>query len=235
LYKKNKPIPEKDKEPQLNERIIQLQNEAAAVSCDYKLDEYDIQELTFDKYCEKFPDTHYVDIHRMIRFKVGNTAQNYLVIYTEEEVTDSVQFKKKRFSRKRVGFHPVITGEATYDEYGSLKGFDIGTPKCSFDIPFNPDNVKKIIAAARSGPKELLIAKGALYGENPIAEPPISIPNLQNFLFGDFDLLAEAGRLHYLNTGSGFDEFLKVRATNLSHGVDIQQSKKENGDRQREK
>jgi hypothetical protein len=227
VYKKQKSVAQKSIEPVLNDRIMQLKEEAASVSCDYSLSEYDISELTFDKYCEKFPDTHYVDIHRMIRFKVGNTAQNYLVIYTEEEVTDSVQFKKKRFSRKRVGFHPVITGEATYDEYGSLKGFDIGTPKCSFDIPFNPDNVKKIIAAARSGPKELLIAKGALYGENPIAEPPISIPNLQNFLFADFDLLAEAGRLHYLNTGSGYDEFLKVRATNLSHGVDI---KKENAD-----
>ena len=69
-----------------------------------------------------------------------------------------------------------------------------------------------MISAARSGPRELLLAKGALYGENPIAEPPISIPNLQNFLYGDFDLLAEAGRLHYLKSDpSGYDEFLKVR------------------------
>jgi hypothetical protein len=229
LYKKNKPIPEKDKEPQLNERIIQLQNEAAAVSCDYKLDEYDIQELTFDKYSEKFPDTHFIDIHRMIRVKVGNTKQNYLIAYTEEEVTDQVQFKKKKFNRKRIGFHPIITGEAEYDNYGILTGYNIGTPRTSFDIQFDPDNVKKIIAAARSGPRELLIAKGATMGENPIAEPPISIPNLQNFLYGDFDLLTEAGRLHYLNTGSGFDEFLKVRAANLEHAAP-RLIKKENAD-----
>jgi hypothetical protein len=135
LYKKNKPIPEKDKEPQLNDRIQQLQNEAAAVSCEYKLDEYDIQELTFDKYCEKFPDTHFVDIHRMIRIKVGNTKQNYLVVYTEEEVTDLVQFKKKKFNRKRIGFHPIVSGEAEYDSYGTLTGYNIGTPRTSFDIP----------------------------------------------------------------------------------------------------
>jgi len=227
VYRKNKIVVEKNPEAQVNDRIKQLQTEAEAVSCTYSLSEYDIQELVFDKYCEKFPDTHFVDIHRMIRIKVGNTKQNYLVVYTEEEVTDQVQFKKKKFNRKRIGFHPVVSGEAEYDNYGTLTGYNLGTPKCSFDIEFDPDNVKKIIAAARSGPRELLIAKGATMGENPIAEPPVSIPNLQNFLFADFDLLAEAGRLHYLNTGSGFDDFLKVRTANLYHGVDI---KKENAD-----
>jgi hypothetical protein len=218
VYKKNKIIPEKNPEAQVNERIRQLQTEAEAVNCTYSLSEFDLQELIFDKYCEKFPDTHFVDIHRMIRVKVGNTKQNYLVVYTEEEVTDSVQFKKKKFNRKRIGFHPIVSGEAEYDSYGTLTGYNLGTPKTSFDIEFDPDHVKKIIAAARSGPRELLIAKGALMGENPIAEPPVSIPNLQNFLYGDFDLLAEAGRLHYLKSDpSGYDEFLKVRATNLSH------------------
>jgi hypothetical protein len=227
VYKKNKIVVEKSPEAQVNDRIKQLQTEAEAVNCTYSLSEYDLQELIFDKYCEKFPDTHFVDIHRMIRVKVGNTSKNYLVVYTEEEVTDSVQFKKKKFNRTRIGFRPIVSGEAEYDDYGTLTGYNIGTPRTSFDIEFHPHNVKKIISAARSGPRELLIAKGATIGENPIAEPPISIPNLQNFLFDDFDLLAEAGRLHYLNTGSGFDEFLKVRATNLSHGVDI---KKENAD-----
>ena len=108
------------------------------------------------------PDTHFVDIHRMIRFKVGNTAQNYLVYYTDEEVTDSVQFKTKKFSRKRIGFHPIIQGTAEYDSYGTLTGYNIGTPKTSFDIEFDPDNVKKIISSARSGPRELLIVKGSL-------------------------------------------------------------------------
>ncbi len=64
-------------------------------------------------------------------------------------------------------------------------------------------------------------------GETILADPPQSCFNLDNFLYGDFDLLMEAGRLYYLNTGSGYDEFLKVRASNLLHGVDI---KKENAD-----
>jgi hypothetical protein len=105
VYKKNKIVVEKNPEAQVNDRIRQLQNEAEAVNCTYSLNDFDIQELVFDKYCEKFPDTHYVDIHRMMRVKVGsanNTAQNYLVYYTEEEVTDSVQFKKRKFNRKRL-------------------------------------------------------------------------------------------------------------------------------------
>jgi len=99
LYKKHKPIPEKSIAPQHNDRIKTLENEAAAVSCEYKLDDYDLQELIFDKYVEKFPDTHLVDITRMVRVKVGSDPRNYLVFFTEEEVTDSIKFKKRKFNR----------------------------------------------------------------------------------------------------------------------------------------
>jgi hypothetical protein len=219
VYKKNNPVPDKNIEPQHNERINQLKEEAAAVSCEYKLDDYDIQELVFDKMCEKFPDTHFVDISKLIRVQVGNTAKNYLIIYTEEYVTDNIQFKTKKFTRKRIGFHPIIQGTPEYDNYGTLTGYNIGTSKCSFDIEFEPNKVKKIIAAARSGPKELLIAKGALMGENPITEPPRTCFNLNDFLYGDFDLLMEAGRLNYLNSGPGFEEFQKIRAANLENAT----------------
>jgi hypothetical protein len=229
LYKKQKPVVQKSIEPQLNDRILQLKEEAAAVSCDYSLSDFDIQELTFDKYVEKFPDTHYVDLTKLIRVKVGSNSQNYLIYSTEEEVTDTIKFKKRKFTRKRIGFHPIIIGEPEYDEYGTLTGYDIGTPRTSFDIPFDPDFIKKKIAKCRSGPKELLLARGATAGEHPLIDPIRSCFNLDNFLYGEFDLLMEAGRLNYLNTGSGFDEFLKIRVSNLSHGVDIQQSKKENG------
>jgi hypothetical protein len=181
------------------------------------LDEYDIQELTFDKYVEKFPDSYFVDITKMIRVKVGSNPQNYLVYSTEEEVTDSIKFKKRKFSRRRIGFHSIVTGEPEYDEYGTLQGYNIGTPRTSFDIPFDSDFIKKKIAECRSGPKELLLARGATAGEHPVVDPIRSCFNLDNFLYGDFDLLMEAGRLNYLNAGSGYEEFLKVRSTNLEH------------------
>jgi hypothetical protein len=230
MYKKQKPVAQKTIEPQLNDRIIQVQNEAAEVSCEYKLDDYDIQELTFDKYVEKFPDTHFVDLTKMIRIKVGSDPQNYLIYSTEEYVTDSIKFKKHKFTRTRIGFHPIVTGEPSYDEYGQLQGYNLGTPKTSFDIPFDPDFIKKKIAGCRSGPKELLLARGATAGEHPVIDPIRSCFNLNDFLFGDFDLLMEAGRLNYLNSGSGYQEFLKVRASNLEHGVDI---KKENGSKEK--
>jgi hypothetical protein len=229
LYKKQKPVVQKSIEPHLNDRILQLKEEAAAVSCDYSLSDFDIQELTFDKYVEKFPDTHYVDLTKLIRVKVGSRPQNYLIYSTEEEVTDSIKFKKHKFTRRRIGFHPIIQGEAQYDEYGTLTGYDIGTPRTSFDIKFDPVFIKKKIAECRSGPKELLLARGATAGEHPVLDPIRSCFNLDNFLYGDFDLLMEAGRLNYLNTGTGYEEFLKVRASTLEHGVDIQQTKKENG------
>jgi hypothetical protein len=234
MYKKQKPVAQKSIEPQLNDRIIQLQNEAAAVSCEYSLSEFDIQELTLDKYCEKFPETHYVDITRMLRVKVGSAPENYLIYYTAEEVTDSVQFKKRKFNRKRIGFHPIVTGEQDYDSYGTLQGYNIGTPRTSFDIPFSPEFIKKKIAECRSGPKELLLARGATIGEHPEAEAPQSCFNLDDFLYGDFDLLWEAGRLHYLNTGSGYQEFLKVRASSLDHAT-LTIAKKENAAREKEK
>jgi hypothetical protein len=232
LYKKQKPILEKSIEPEHNDRIKILENEAAAVSCEYKLNDYDIAELVFDKYVEKFPDTHFVDLTKVIRIKVGSNPQNYLVYSTEEEVTDTIKFKKRKFTRKRIGFHPIITGEPEYDEYGTLQGYDIGSPRTSFDILFDPDFIKKKISECRSGPKELLLARGATAGEHPVIDPIRSCFNLDNFLYGDFDLLMEAGRLNYLNSGTGYQEFLKVRATTLDHGVDI---KKEHADKEREK
>jgi hypothetical protein len=230
LLKKNKPIPDKNIEPEHNDRIKTLENEAAAVSCEYKLNDFDVQELIFDKYVQKFPDTYYVDLTKLLRIKVGSNPQNYLVYSTEEAVTDTIKFKKRKFTRKRIGFHPIITGEPEYDEYGTLTGYNLGTPRTSFDIPFDPDFIKKKIAECRSGPKELLLARGATAGEHPVVDPIRSCFNLDNFLYGDFDLLMEAGRLNYLNTGSGFDEFLKIRATNLEHGVDV---KKENANKEK--
>jgi hypothetical protein len=230
VYKKQKPVVQKETEVQVNDRIKQLQIEAEAVSCEYKLSDLDIAELVHEKYVDKFPDTYFIDLTKLVRIKVGSNPQNYLMYSTEEEVTDNVRFKKHKFTRRRIGFHPIIQGEPEYDDYGQLTGYDIGTPKTSFDIPFNPENIKKLIASVRSGPKELLLARGAIAGEHPLVDPIRSVFNLNDFLYGDFDLLMDAGRLNYLNTGSGFDEFLKIRASNLSHGVDTpQQSKQENG------
>jgi hypothetical protein len=234
MYKKQKPVLEKNIEPVLNDRIIQLKEEAASVSCDYSLSEYDIAELTFDKYVEKFPDTHFVDLTKLIRIKVGSDSQNYLIYSTEEEVTDNIKFKKHKFTRKRIGFHPVVQGEATYDDYGQLTGYDIGTPRTSFDISFDPDYVKKLISKCRSGPKELLLARGSTTGEHPVIDPIRSCFNLDDYLYGEFDLLMEAGRLNYLNSGTGYQEFLKVRATTLEH-VAPTISKKEHGDKERER
>ena len=80
MYKKNKIVVERNLEPQLNDRIKQLQNEAAAVSCEYKLDDYDIAELVFERYCDKFPDTHIVDI-RITSFSVFGTFKSLHAMY----------------------------------------------------------------------------------------------------------------------------------------------------------
>jgi hypothetical protein len=235
LLKKNKPIPDKNIEPEHNDRIRTLENEAASVSCEYKLNDYDLQELIFDKYVQKFPDTHYVDITRMVRVKVGSDPRNYLVFFTEEEVTDSIKFKKRKFNRRRIGFHPIVTGEATYDDYGQLTGYEIGTPNTSFDKEFDPEFVKKKIAECRSGPRELLIGRGAIRGETMLSDPPMTCPNLENFLYGDFDLLMEAARLHYLKSDpSGYQEFLNIRAANLEHALPtISTTKKDNATKEK--
>jgi hypothetical protein len=235
LLKKNKPIPDKNIEPEHNDRIKTLENEAAAVSCEYKLNDFDVQELVFDKYVQKFPDTYYVDLTKLLRVKVGSNPQNYLIYSTEEEITDTIKFKKKRFTRRRIGFHPVVTGEAQYDDYGQLTGYDIGTPRTSFDIQFDPEFIKKLISKCRSGPKELLLARGATAGEHPVIDPVRSCFNLDDFLYGDFDLLMEAGRLNYLNSGTGYQEFLKVRSTTLDHVAPTITTKKEHGDKERER
>jgi hypothetical protein len=230
LYKKNKLVPQKNIEPQLNDRILQLQHEAAEVSCEYKLDDYDIQELVFEKYCAKFPDTHIIDILKMIRAQRSD-GKEFLVYYTQEEVTDSIQFKRLTFSRSRIGFHAKVTGIPEYDSYGTLTGYDIGTPLTVFDIPFEPEAVKKIIASARSGPRILIVGTAASRGENPMAGSYYDCPNLEHWLYGDLDSLISAGKLGYLTTDpSRYQEFLNVRAANLNHG-----NTKENDSKPKEK
>jgi hypothetical protein len=76
VYKKQKPVVQKENEVQVNDRIKQLQIEAEVVSCEYKLNDYDIQELVHEKYIDKFPDTHFVDLTKLIRVKVGSNPQN---------------------------------------------------------------------------------------------------------------------------------------------------------------
>jgi hypothetical protein len=234
LLKKNKPIDSKSVEPQLNDRIIQLQNEAASINCEYKLSDYDLAELVHEKYIAKFPDTHFADLTKLLRVQRSDRME-FLIYSTEEEVTDTIKFKKHRFTRRRIGFHPVVTGEPEYDDYGQLTGYSIGTPRTSFDIPFDPDFIKKLINKCRSGPKELLIARGATAGEHPIIDPPYSCFNLNDFLYGEFDLLLQANKLGYLdNSGQGYQEFLKVRATTLEHAAPTIK-KTHHGDQEREK
>jgi hypothetical protein len=219
LYKKQKPVPQKSLEPQLNNRILQLQNEAASVSMEYMLNDYDISELVFEKYCAKFPDSHFVDIHKMIRIQ-RNDRKEFLIYYTSEECTDSIQFKRHTFNRKRIGFHAKVTGLPEYDNYGTLQGYSIGTPTTVFDIPFNPPEIKKIIASARSGPRELIIGHAAAVGEHPMLETYYTCPTLDNWLYGDLDLLISAQKLGYLKSDpSGFEEYLNVRARNLNHVI----------------
>jgi outer membrane protein assembly factor BamD (BamD/ComL family) len=90
MNKKQKPVAQKSIEPQTNERIIQVQNEAAAVSCEYKLDDYDIAELVFERYCDKFPDSRYIDFHKMIRVQRSD-GKEFLVYYPAEAVTDNIR------------------------------------------------------------------------------------------------------------------------------------------------
>jgi hypothetical protein len=217
MYKKQKPVQQKSVEPQLNDRILQLQSEAAQVSCEYKLDDYDIAELVFEKYCAKFPDSHMVDIQKMIRVQRSDRKE-FLIYYTNEEVTDKIQFKRIPFNRKRIGFHAKVSGLPTYDSYGTLTGYDIGTPTTVFDIPFDPQAIKKIIASARSGPRELIIGYAAAVGEHPMLGTYYTCPNLENWLYGDLDLLISAQKLGYLKSDpSGFEEYLNVRSRNLNH------------------
>jgi hypothetical protein len=100
-----------------------------------------------------------------------------------------------------------------------LTGYDIGTPTTVFDIPFAPEEIKKLIVSARSGPRELIIGKAAAVGEHPMLGTYYTFPNLENWLYGDLDLLSSAQKLGYLKSDpSGFEEYLNVRAKNLHHG-----------------
>jgi hypothetical protein len=87
VYKKQKPVDRKENEVQVNDRIKQLQIEAESVSCEDKLSDLDIAELVHEKYVDKFPDTCFIDLTKLIRVKVGSNPQNRLL-----QIKDNAQF-----------------------------------------------------------------------------------------------------------------------------------------------
>jgi hypothetical protein len=218
-YRKNKPD-KKPKEIELNDRLKALSKEYEDVGATYILSELDKQELLFQKYKQKYPESYSYEIQRLIRVQVPNKKDNYLVYVIHERLTDS-RFQKHTLTRK-IGWHPSPVGEITRNEYGELEDIDINQWCITFDIPFEPEKIRNLVAESRTNlVREMSCAKAAITGKSiAFAEPPHSIFNSEEFLTAKFDDLYRASELRYLKPEKGgVEEYLIARANSLQHNT----------------
>jgi hypothetical protein len=214
-YRKNKPD-KKPKEIELNDRLKKLSKEYEDVGATYILSELDKQELLFEKYKEKYPESYSYEIQRLIRVQVPNKKDNYLVYVINESLTDS-RFQKHTITRK-IGWHPTPVGEVKRNEYGELEDIDINSWRITFDEIFEPDKIRSLVAESRTNlVREMSCAKAAITGKSiAFAEPPRSVFNFEEFLTAKFDDLYRASELKYLKPEKGgVEEYLIVRANTL--------------------
>jgi hypothetical protein len=216
-FVKNKK-PEKGKQKyELNERLNVLSKEYQDLNYTYLLTEKDRQELLFEKLKEKYPDTYFYDIHRLLRIQVRGKPEEYLVYIINEEITDT-RFQKYTLNRK-VGVHSTPVGTPKQDEYGAIEDININQWKVTFEIPFNQDEIKKLLESSRTPCLEYAVAKGAIIGKgSTYVESPRTVYNFEEWLTLKFDDLYNASNLGYLKDEfGGVEEYLAVRNSRLEH------------------
>ena len=107
----------------VNERLRALSKEYQDLNFTYLLTEKDRQELLFEKLREKYPDTYFYDIHRLLRVQVRGNPQEFLLYIINEELTD-IKFELHTINRK-VGVHSTPVGTKKQDEYGAIEDINI--------------------------------------------------------------------------------------------------------------
>jgi hypothetical protein len=226
-FVKNKKPKETKVKYELNDRLKALSEEYAGIGYTYLLTERDKQELLIEKLKEKHPDTYYYDINRIIRVQVRGQRDEHFVYRINEEVTDS-KFKTHVLQR-RIGVHPSPLSVPVRDEMGVIEDEQIKNWSLTWEIPFNSDEIKKLLEGSRTPPTEYTVGKGAITGRSSIfTESPHSVFNLEEWFTKKFDDLYNASSLGYLKEEyGGVDEYIAVRSNRIQHVAEITSNRSE--------
>jgi hypothetical protein len=204
---------DKEKTLELNKRLQGISDEYRAIGYEYKLSDVEKRELLFEKYKRKFPETYVYDIQRIYRIKVPVTdrhskqeQERYREYYTYvilEEVTDNAGGVHEN-PRHHQGWHPSPIGKFKYNEFEEPVDSDINNWKITYELPWYPNEVRKLADGSRSQVGQLRVGLGVTIGRQGIIQNnPYTIYNFNEFMNGDFDDLLSMGQMGLSRTEPG--------------------------------
>lgn len=217
---------DKEKSIALNKRLQDITDEYTKIGYEYKLSDMEKRELIFEKYKDKFGDTYQYDIQSINRIKVPvKDRQNkqeqarYREFYTFkilEEVTDNAGQVHEN-PRHHQGWHASPVARFRHNEFGEVDESDINNWKITYELPWFPNEVKKLVDGSRSQVGQLHVGVGVTQGSTNIFQNnPYTIYNFNEFLTGEFDDLLEMGKNGWSKTeGGGLADIKEMRLQRL--------------------
>ena len=225
---------EREKELTLNKRLEGIVEEYRKVGFEYKLSDLEKRELIFEKYKEKYGDTYQYDIQSINRVKVPvkdrhskQEQERYREYYTFkilEEITDPTGGVHEN-PRHHQGWHATPIGRFKNNEFGEPVESDINNWKITYELPWFPNEVKKLVDGSRSQVGQLHVGIGVTQGSTNIFQNnPYTIYNFDEFLSGEFDDLLEMGKNGWSKTEGG--GLVDIRESRLRR-LEIQQKEQQ--------
>jgi hypothetical protein len=212
----------------LNQRLQTITDEYAKIKYDYKLTEKDKRELWFEKWKKTFSgkkvmnpvtdqeeNSYQYDLQRIYRIKMPTSNKEYYTYRILERVIDNAN-QWHDFSR-HVGYHETPIGQFHQNEYGEVDDTNIQNWKITYELDWNPEELKKLIEGSNSTPNSLAVGKGVTVGKGRITSgSPNTVWNLRELLEKPFDSLIGASQDGFLKMEyGGCEEWEEAQVSEL--------------------
>lgn len=179
------PKPKKKEDLPLNARIQSIADEYAELGYKYVLSSQEKNELIFERYKEKFPNTYRYALQHAFRIK--HQGNEYLVYRVIEEVTDNNA--TVHTCERQIGWHSSPIARIAKDQLGDIQSTEISGHKLVYEIPYDSELLSKLIEGSWTAPGDLCVGIGNTAPPDIISSNPQKINNVSEFLKYDFDTL----------------------------------------------
>ena len=194
------PTKRQKQEVTYDDRMNVIAEEYKQIGYTYVLDRDEKEALIFEKYKQKFKSTYSYSLQNVFRIKRRN--EEYIVYRVNEEVI--ANNNQVHNCERRVGFHSSpITQTTTKDEFGEVKDVKITGYKLIYEIPFDKEFLKDLLAKSKERCGNLAVGRGSESPPEIIASNIQAVFNEQEFIEHDFEDLFGASIGGFLRTEPG--------------------------------
>jgi hypothetical protein len=199
-----------------SDRMQNIIDEYTAVNATYELSDAEKRYEMFLQRKEKFinNNSYVLDVTRVHRIQVPNSKTEYYTYNVYEEIQDD-NFKVYKVNNK-FGIHSTPLAAIERNAYGEIEKIDINKWKVTYELPWNPDEVRKLLESSRTPCTQFAVCKGNLFGRTAMISETRTVFNQEDLLNYKFEDLWNANKLGYLSeTSAGIDSYLAVKGTAL--------------------